>query len=79
MITCLGIVVGIVESENTTDVLKQCANFLKTHRYLNKKGVEFEIEGMIFATVVDTHNFEDGEFGVLFQKYDNFMEAVGVY
>ena len=41
--------------------------------------MEFVIEGMVFATVVDTHDFEDEEFGVLFHKHDGFMEAVGIY
>lgn len=79
MITCSGLVVGVVESIMRNDVLKQCARFLNTHRYLLGKKVSFEIDGVAYCTMVDSHDFEDGEFGVLFHMYDGFMEAVGVY
>ena len=69
MITCLGLIVGVVENASRTDVLRQCAKFLQSHKYLIGISVEFEIDRQVYATVLDTHNFDDG-FGVLFKMYD---------
>ena len=77
MITCLGLIVGIIKSVNTQDVLNQCAKFLCTHKYLIDKKVDFEIEGQVYATVVDTCKYPDGKFGVLFNMYDGFTK-IGV-
>ncbi len=77
MITCLGLIVGIVESASREDVLCQCAKFLKTHQYLNGLEVEFEIDRQVYATALDTHNFDD-EFGVLFKTYDGGIMVVMV-
>ena len=75
MITCLGLVVGLVESANPQDVANQCAKFIKTHRYLCGLDLNFEIDGKLYATVEDTHDFEDGRFGVLLRMYTGFMEV----
>lgn len=80
MITCMGLIVGIVDSDKKdikTDVLNQCAEFLKKHRYLTGlENVRFEIDGFEFATMLDTRNFDDGKFGVLFRMYTGFCEVV---
>ena len=78
MITCLGLIVGVVEYTKRCDVLRQCASFLNTHRYLLGKCIEFEIDRVVYATVVDTHDFDDGKFGVLFDMYDGFTDGVEV-
>ena len=78
MITCLGLVVGAVTSADRHEVLKQCAKFIDTHRYLNKRGVQFEIDGVVYATVYDTHDCDDGYFAVLFIMYDRFTDGVQV-
>ena len=72
MITCLGLVVGAVISTSRQDVLNQCAEFLRTHRYLLDKNVDFEIDREIYATVIDTCVYPDGVFGALFKMYDGF-------
>lgn len=55
MITCMGLIVGEVTTPNTQDVLNKCAAFCKKYPHLHKEGVSFEVEGMTFATIVDTH------------------------
>ena len=78
MITCLGLVVGAVTSADKREVLSQCARFIDTHRYLNKRGVQFEIDGFVYATVYATHDFDDGYFAVSFDMYDGFNTGVQV-
>lgn len=78
MITCLGLVVGAISTAERHEVLKQCARFLDTHRYLLGKPVQFEIDGHVYATVYDTHDFDDGYFGVLFDMYDGYTTVVQV-
>lgn len=77
MITCLGLVVGIVDSAIRQDVLNQCAEFLNTHRYLVGLNVEFEINREVYCTVIDTCEYSDGKFGVLFRMYDG-QTTIGV-
>jgi hypothetical protein len=77
MITCLGLVVGVVQSAIRQDVLNQCAEFLKTHRYLNGTNIEFEIDREVYATAIDTCEYPDGRFGVLFTMY-NGQTTIGV-
>ena len=77
MITCLGLVVGVVESAIRQDVLNQCAEFLRTHRYLCDKNVQFEIDREVYTTVIDTCEYPDGMFGVLFRMY-NGQTTIGV-
>ena len=72
MITCLGLIVGAVVSTSKQDVLNQCARFLDTHRYLLEKNADFEIDGKVYATVIDTCEYPDGVFGALFKMYDGF-------
>lgn len=78
MITCLGLVVGVVTSIDRRDVLRQCADFLNKHRYLLEKNVQFEIDREVYATVYDTHDFDNGYFGVLFDMYDGQPAVVQV-
>lgn len=75
MITCLGLPVGIVESASAQDVLNQCARFLSTHQYLRETNAEFEIDGTVFCTLLDTNN--DNGFVALFRTYDGFTK-IGV-
>lgn len=70
MITCLGLIVGVVDSTSRQDVLNKCAEFLSTHRYLLDKNVDFEIDREVYATVIDTYEYPDGVFGALFRMYD---------
>ena len=72
MITCLGLIVGMVTSAVRQDVLNQCAEFMKKHAYLHGKVVEFEINKVVYATAFDSAMFDDGKFGVLFETYDGF-------
>lgn len=79
MITCLGLVVGAVTSADRFEVLKQCARFLDTHRYLlDNSWVCFEIAGEVYATVRSTHDFKDGYLAVAFKMYDYDTEFVQV-
>ena len=78
MITCLGLIVGVVMSTNRREVLEQCARFLNTHRYLLDSHVEFEIDKEVYATVYATHDFDDGYLGVLFRMYDGCTDCVQV-
>ena len=55
MITCLGLVVGLVESTSVQDVLNQCAKFLKKYQYLSK--------------VIDTHK-DNNEVMILCKIYN---------
>ena len=74
MITCLGLVVGVVESPVRQDVLKQCVEFLSNHMYLLGKNVEFLIDGKVYATVID--HCTTGGFGALFEMYDGFTSCM---
>lgn len=78
MITCMGLVVGVVESAFKRDVLEQCAKFLKQYAYLQRLDVvPFEIDGQLYCTAIDTHTWEDGMFGVMFNT-DTFTEVVAI-
>ena len=69
MITCLGLVVGLVESAYPQDVLNQCAKWLKRYPHLLKSGLEFIIDGMVFFSVIDSH-IEDGEVLIWCELYN---------
>ena len=71
MITCLGLIVGVVESPHTQDILNQCAKFVKKYPHLLKCGLEFVIDGLVYATVIDTH-IDNGETLILCSMYDGF-------
>lgn len=76
MITCLGLLVGVVDSPYRKDILTQCTKFMDTHEYLLElQQVPFEINGTIYATVIDTHMYKNGEFTVLFEMYDGSSEV----
>lgn len=77
MITCLGLVVGAVTSTDRQDVLKQCAEYIYTHRYLEGSNVSFEIDGQIYCTLVDTH-ISDGYFYMMVLMYDGFTSATRI-
>jgi hypothetical protein len=77
MITCLGLVVGVVTSTDRREVLEQCARFLHNHHILNTR-VEFEIDKEVYATIYDTEYFDDGYFGVLFKMYDGFIDGIQI-
>lgn len=77
MITCLGLIVGLVDSTSRQDVLNKCAEFLSTHKYLLGKIVDFEIDRKVYATVIDTCEYPDGKFGALFSMYDG-RTSIGV-
>ena len=70
MITCMGLVVGAVDSPYKDDVLRQCTEFLSNHLNLLSNYPEFIIDGLAYATVVDWCT-TDG-FGVAFKMYDGF-------
>ena len=69
MITCMGLIVGVVESTNRQDVLNQCAKFLRKYPHLQMIGLEFEIDNQMYARVYDIHDEAD-DFGVLYKMYD---------
>ena len=77
MITCMGLVVGVVDSANRQDVLNKCARFLSTNRHLLDCNVSFKIDNKVYATVLDTHS-NNNEFVVLFKMYDGFCTIGGV-
>lgn len=68
MITCLGLVVDIVKTPYKEDVLRQCYEFLKTHKNLCKIGTDFIIDDVCYATVVD---YVDDEYGFAVCFCDN--------
>ena len=72
MITCLGLVVGTVKSATTQDILNQCTMFLKEHIHLHDTNAEFEINGTVFCTLLDTCT-ENG-FVALFRMHDGFTK-----
>lgn len=80
MITCLGLIVGVVTSDKRGEILNQCARFLDKYRHLlDLAEVNFEIDGKVYATLYDYHYFGADElgrtFGVLFKMYDGFVDA----
>lgn len=74
MITCMGLVVGAVESAVTREVLKQCVQFLKSHRYLITGQAEFEIDGNFYAIVVDTIE-DNNNLWVMFLMHDGYTKT----
>lgn len=62
MITCLGLMAGVVTSASKQETLNKCATFLSTHKNLLNVGVNFEIDNVVYATVID--------FAVMFCLYD---------
>ena len=78
MITCMGLIVGVVESTNRQDVLNQCAKFLRKYPHLQGIcGLQFEIDNQMYAYVYDTYEFCDG-LAVLFRMYDDYVESAVV-
>ena len=73
MITCMGLMVGCVESAYQQDLLNQCARWLKNYKHLLNPGLEFIVEGMTFFTVIDSH-IENGEVFILCKMYDGFTK-----
>lgn len=69
MITCLGLVVGTVTSPCKQDTLNTCAKFLSTHKNLLKVGTKFEIDGIVYTTVIDFVS-DEYDFAVMFRLYD---------
>lgn len=74
MITCLGLIVGIVDSCNRVDILRKCAEHVL--KYHLSKGVFFEIDGEIYAYLADTHTWSDGCFGCYFNVTNDFGEVI---
>lgn len=59
MITCLGLVVGAVQSARKDDVLNQICQFLLKHKNLLKVGQQFCIDGIVYATLEDWDEFDE--------------------
>lgn len=76
MITCLGLVVGIVESAFPQDVLNQCAKWVKQYPHLLECDLEFIINGMVYATVKDAYIENDEVF--LYCKLYNELVGIGM-
>lgn len=74
MITCMGLVVGAVDSPYRDDVLRQCTEFLSKRRHLLDCFPEFVIDGQVYATVDDWCTTNG--FGVLFKMYDGFISCM---
>ena len=76
MITCLGLVVDIIKTPYKEDVLRQCYEFLKTHKNLCRRGVGFIINNVCYATIID---FVDDEYGfaVCFRDTDLDNHFIG--
>ena len=74
MITCMGLMVGVVTSAVTHDVLKQCIQFLKSHRYLITSQAEFEIDGNFYAIVVDTIE-DENNLWAMFLMHDGYTKS----
>ena len=73
MITCLGLVVGLVESEYPQDLVNQCAKWLKNYKHLlDVPGLSFIVDGMKFFTILDTFE-ENGEVFIYCKLYDGFV------
>lgn len=69
MITCMGLIVGIVESQYTQDVLNQCAVWLKKYPHLLDLYPKFIIDGTVYFTVIDSF-IENNEVFILCRMYD---------
>ena len=69
MITCMGLIVGMVESASAQDVLNKCAKFLKKYKHLLDTYPRFIIDGVEYCRVIDTH-VEKGNVYVLCRMYD---------
>lgn len=74
MITCKGLIVGVVKNANRQDVLNQCASFLKNHKNLGYCA-QFEIDNMVYATSIDV--CEDDDYSVLFRLHNGSV-AMGI-
>ena len=76
MITCLGLVVGLVESELRQDVLNQCAKWLKTYKHLlDLERLNFVIDGKVYFTVIDS--FIDGNEVLILCKMHDGWTSIG--
>lgn len=69
MITCLGLMAGVVTSASKQETLNKCATFLSTHKNLLNVGVNFEIDNVVYATVIDFVE-DEYDFAVMFCLYD---------
>ena len=69
MITCMGLVVGLVNSVYAQDVLNQCAKWLKGYKHLLNVYPKFTIDRVEYFTVIDSL-IEDGEVFILCRMYD---------
>ena len=78
MITCMGLIVGMVQSMDRKDVLRQCVAFLVRYPHLRHRGVEFLIDNELYCTVSDTHVFEDGYLGAMFNMYNGNWDGAQV-
>ena len=70
MITCNGLVVGMVTSATRQDVINMCTEFIKMHKYLIGK-----FDHVVHATVIDS--YEDGGVYALYRTYDG-RTSVGI-
>ena len=77
MITCLGLIVGIVENNIRVAILEQCANFLKVYTHLLALKVSFRIDGEVYATLIDYYT-KDDKLWVLFRMHDGYSACVSV-
>lgn len=74
MITCLGLVVGAVESDSPQDILNQCARWLKKYSHLlDGSDLTFVIDGYNYFTVIDSYS-EDGEVFILCKMHNGWTK-----
>ena len=73
MITCMGLVVGMVESASTQTTLNQCAKWLKRYKHLLDLYPQFIIDGLVYFTVIDSF-IEHGEVFILCKMHDGYTK-----
>lgn len=77
MITCLGLVVGCVQTAFKKDTLQQCYDFLEQHKNLcDCEKVGFYIDGTLYCTLIDFVDDKHG-FMCVFRDYNGSVNFVG--
>lgn len=77
MITCMGLVVGVVETANRGDLAKQCLNWLATKPHLLDIAPIFCVENIEYLQLKD-YIQENNVLTGYFQFYDGGIKIVEV-
>ena len=75
MITCMGLIVGTLESVDYqySELMMMCAKWLKNYTHLLNSYPQFMINGKLYFTVIDSY-FENERLFIMCKMHDGFTK-----